>query len=140
MHELGIAQAVLEAVQKEVVRYPSARPVKVGLRIGELSGVDSEALGFALEAIVQGTEWRQVQFAIEFCPRRHQCEDCSREFVIVNYDLQCPHCGGRNSHCIGGEELELAFVEVEEHAASRSGTEGVERKCAHRGGAAPTFS
>jgi hydrogenase nickel incorporation protein HypA/HybF len=140
MHELGIAQAVLEAVHKEAARYPSSRLVRVGLKVGELSGVDMEALRFSLEAIVRGTEWQAVQFEIEFCPRRHKCADCGREFVVKDYDLQCPQCGGPHSRCIGGEELDLAFVEVEEHAAGGSGTEGIERECAPRSGTAPALS
>src|SRR5512140_3574236 len=46
MHELSIASSVLEAVTKEAERRPNSRIVKVGLRIGELAGVDCDALSF----------------------------------------------------------------------------------------------
>ena len=46
MHELSIANAILDAVRKERERLNGARVIKVGVRIGELAGVDPEALSF----------------------------------------------------------------------------------------------
>ena len=65
MHELGIAEATLDAVRKESARYPNTRVVRVGLRIGELAGIDASALQFAFEAIVQGTEFETLHLEIE---------------------------------------------------------------------------
>jgi len=118
MHELGIAEATLDAVRKESARYPNTRVVRVGLRIGELAGIDASALRFAFEAIVQGTEFETLHLEIESCPQKRKCKDCGLDFVVRNYDPQCPDCHGLHCSCIGGEELDLAFVEVEEYAAS----------------------
>jgi hydrogenase nickel incorporation protein HypA/HybF len=118
MHELGIAEATLIAIEKEAARYPGSRVTRVGMRIGELSGVDPLAFRFAFEAIVQGTEFERVQLEIETLPRKELCTECEHEFTVQDYDLQCPKCLGRKTKCIGGEELDLAFVEVEEYAAS----------------------
>jgi hydrogenase nickel incorporation protein HypA/HybF len=118
MHELGIAEATLDAVRKEAARYPNTRVARVGLRIGELAGIDPAALRFAFEAIVQGTEFEALQLEIESLPQKGRCMDCGRDFVVRNYDLQCPDCHGLYCGCIGGDELDLAFVEVEEYAAS----------------------
>jgi hydrogenase nickel incorporation protein HypA/HybF len=118
MHELGIVEATLAAIAKEAARYPNTRPVRAGLRIGELSGVDESALRFAFDAVVPGTEFEGLSLEIEYCPRTQSCLDCGREFIVNDYDLQCPDCQGFQSKCIAGEELDLAFVEVEEYAAS----------------------
>jgi hydrogenase nickel incorporation protein HypA/HybF len=118
MHELGIAEATLDAVRKEAARYPNTQVARVGLRIGELAGVDPSAFRFCFEAIVQGTEFERLLLEIEYCPRKQRCLDCGREFAVQNYSLQCPNCNGLNSDCIGGDELDLTFVEVEEYAAS----------------------
>jgi hypothetical protein len=37
---MGIASSILEAVEKELLRYPGCRATKVGVRIGEFAGVD----------------------------------------------------------------------------------------------------
>jgi hydrogenase nickel incorporation protein HypA/HybF len=118
MHELGIAEAVLTAIQNEGARFPDSRIIRVGLRIGELAGVDAEALRFAFEAVVLGSEFEPLRLEIEFCPRRQQCRGCGQDFVVHDYNLRCPNCHGFENDCIGGDELDLAFVEVEEYAAS----------------------
>ncbi|HEX6805576.1 MAG TPA: hydrogenase maturation nickel metallochaperone HypA [Terriglobales bacterium] len=118
MHELGIAQSVLEAVSAAAARHHGARPVKIAMRIGELAAVDPDALRFAFEALTRETEWQGLQLEIEPCPRRHRCLDCGTEFVIKDFDFQCPHCAGLRNECISGDELQLAYLELEEHEPS----------------------
>jgi len=69
MHELSIANSVLEAVQKEMTRRPRARLTKIGLRIGEFSGVEESSLRFCLEVLVRDTEMRDAVLDIERGPR-----------------------------------------------------------------------
>jgi hydrogenase nickel incorporation protein HypA/HybF len=114
MHELGIAHSVLDAVRTEAERHPGAFPVKVAVRVGELAGVDPDALAFSFEVLTSKTEWARVVLEVQTCPRKHCCRDCGNTFRIVDYDFACPACGGLHSECIGGEELELAYVELEE--------------------------
>jgi hydrogenase nickel incorporation protein HypA/HybF len=114
MHELGIANSVLEAVRAEALRRPGTRVRKVGLLLGELAGVDGDALAFCFESLVQETELADVPLEIEFCRRRHRCRGCTESFLVVNYQTVCPRCGSADTVCIGGEELELSFLELEE--------------------------
>jgi hydrogenase nickel incorporation protein HypA/HybF len=118
MHELGIAEEVLVAIQKETARHLNSRVTGAGLRIGELAGVDASALRFAFEAIIGGTEFEALRLEIEFCPRRQNCRDCGKDFEVQDYDLRCPNCHSLESDCIGGNELDLAFVEVEKYDAN----------------------
>jgi len=118
MHELGIAEETLEAIQREAARYPNTRVIRVGLRIGELSGVDLSALQFAFDAILPGTRCEGMKLEMESVPRKHRCTDCGTEFVVRDYEFDCPQCHSFQTRCIGGEELDLAFVEVEEYAAN----------------------
>jgi Zn finger protein HypA/HybF involved in hydrogenase expression len=37
------------------------------------------------------------------------------EFEVKDYDFQCPRCETFAPDCITGDELELAFLEVEDH-------------------------
>jgi len=87
MHEMGIASSVLEAVGKELRRYPGERASKVGLRIGEFAGIDCESLRFCFEALVKNTDYEPLEVDLQWC----RAED-----------------GGR------GDELEIAYMELEE--------------------------
>jgi hydrogenase nickel incorporation protein HypA/HybF len=115
MHELGIANSILEAVRSELTRYPGERPTKVGVRIGELSAVDEETLRFCFEAITHDTDLHELQLEIEQCPHRQRCSGCGCEFLVRDYDHRCPRCAVTEGQCIGGEELDLAYLEVEHH-------------------------
>ena len=114
MHELAIANSVLEAVEAETARRPGAVPLKVGVRVGELSGIDADALAFGFEALVAGTEWRNVKLEIEKKPREHRCRQCGAVFRVTDYDFICPTCNSIETEFTGGDELELLYLEMEE--------------------------
>jgi hydrogenase nickel incorporation protein HypA/HybF len=118
MHELGIAQSVIEAVQVEAARHPGARLSKVAVRVGELAAIDPDALRFSFDALTRETELEGLNLEIEVCPRRHRCLDCSNEFDVKDFVFACPHCSSTRNDCISGEELELAYLELDEHEPS----------------------
>ena len=113
MHELGIAGAILDRVQQEAQRHPGARMLKVGVRVGELSGVDPDALAFGFEALVKDTPWEPLPLEITFCRRRQFCMACGHEFVGENIALNCPSCGDQDTAFIGGDELDIDYIEVD---------------------------
>src|SRR5208337_4427711 len=112
MHELSIANAILDAVREERARLNAVRVIKVGVRIGELAGVDPEALSFGFEVLVKDTDLAPLALAIESTSRRHECPHCKCVFTVVEYQVDCPACGSKETRCIGGDELELAYLEV----------------------------
>ena len=67
MHEMGIASSILDAVQKELLRYPGYRASRVGVRIGELAGVDGESLHFCFDAMVKDSRFAPLELDIEAC-------------------------------------------------------------------------
>ena len=69
MHEVGIAASVLEAVRTEVGQRPGFRAATVGLRIGELAGVDPESLQFAFDALVKDSELEPLSLSVEWLPQ-----------------------------------------------------------------------
>ena len=66
MHEMGIAASILDAVEKEVVRYPGYRAAKILVRIGEYAGVDTESLRFCFDAIVKDSPLAPLELAIDW--------------------------------------------------------------------------
>ena len=114
MHEVGIANAIIEAGQLEAARRAGSKLMRIGVRVGTLAGVDMEALRFAFTAITQGTELGAVDFEIQSCPRRNLCLDCDCRFESALYSDPCPDCGSGRAVMVGGEELDLAYVELED--------------------------
>ena len=116
MHEMGIANSILEAVTTELRRYPGSCARKIGVRIGELSAVDPESLQFSFQALTRDTKFESLALEVEFVPRCQSCRACGLEFQVRDYKFDCPRCGSLDSKCIAGEELDLAYIEVEGHA------------------------
>jgi hydrogenase nickel incorporation protein HypA/HybF len=65
MHEVAVAGGILEAVRAEAAARKPARAVKVGVRIGEMAGIDPESLAFCFEALVKGTDLEPLELEIE---------------------------------------------------------------------------
>ena len=114
MHEFAIASSVLDAVRTEAGLRPGMRVSKIGVRIGDLSGLDPDALSFCFEALTKETDFESVILEIERKPRRHRCSRCSNEFAVVNYETSCPDCGEELTVFLSGDELELAYLEMED--------------------------
>ena len=113
MHEMSIAGSMLEAVRDESSRH-NAHVLAVGVRIGELSGVDSESLRFCFETLVQDTDLAPLSLHIEHLAWRNRCRQCARDFAVEKYRTECPQCGSADTQTTGGQELEFAYMEIEE--------------------------
>jgi hydrogenase nickel incorporation protein HypA/HybF len=113
MHELGIAASILDSVQAEAERQQGLHICKVGIRVGELAGVDSDALQFGFECLVKGTSFEPLALEIESVPRMQRCA-CGNEFRMTDYDPHCPRCGEFMTECVSGDQLEIVFMEVDE--------------------------
>lgn len=121
MHELGIAASVLQEAQQEAQRHLGARLRKVKVRVGEFSGVNPEALSFGFEVLVRDAGLEPLELEIETCPRRQRCPACQQTFRVAEYDLRCPSCGSPGTEFAGGDELELASLEMEDYEPSAAG-------------------
>jgi hydrogenase nickel incorporation protein HypA/HybF len=124
MHELGVANSVLQEARQEALRHPGARLRKVRVRVGEMSGVNPEALMFCFQTVVRESTPEPVELEIENCARRQRCSACDLTFVVTDYDLRCPSCGTQETEFAGGDELELASLEMEDYETSPAGAQG----------------
>jgi hydrogenase nickel incorporation protein HypA/HybF len=114
MHELAIAQAILERAAATSERCGGGRVLKIGLRVGEISGVEPDALAFGIEALSKDTPMAGVALEIERPGRKLRCTACASEFAPEGFAVACPACGNAASECIAGNELHVTFIELED--------------------------
>jgi Zn finger protein HypA/HybF involved in hydrogenase expression len=50
-------------------------------------------------------------------PVRHHCQGCGNNFEASSSEHPCPQCGHPHTEMIGGEELRLLDMEVDDDAA-----------------------
>ena len=113
MHELSIAESILDAVRKEIALHPGTVPTRVGIKIGSMAAIDSESLTFCFDAIVTGTEWANLKLETNVVPAQRICNNCRDVFVVEDYNSICPACGSSETLPDGGDELDLEYLEVE---------------------------
>ncbi len=114
MHELSIAQSLVEAVSEAALRAGAQRVTAVHLRLGVLAGVVKEALLFSYDVATQGTLLEGSTLHIEEVPLVIVCDACgARSTIPINRGFACPSCGALHTRIVQGKELEIASVEIE---------------------------
>lgn len=132
MHELSIATAILDRLELERLKLPQEHIAKVAVRVGEVSGVDPDALYFAFEVIVRDSKWEPLAIELLPVPRVQRCPRCALEFSAGPFDTACPACQELRTETIRGTELEIAYIEVDDEADRRR-NQSSEREPAYRG-------
>ena len=112
MHELSIAQALIEAAGEAA---GAARVTRVRVRVGALSGVAPEALRFSFDVAAAGTACEGAELEIDCIELAVRCPVCRQEKVPAEpYLLICPDCGS-SAPRLRGRELELVELELVDH-------------------------
>jgi hydrogenase nickel incorporation protein HypA/HybF len=113
MHELSIAVSMVERILEESESRGGLQVKAVHLRLGALSGVDSDALAFSYEIACEGTSLAGSKLVIDAVPVMIYCESCSMECPVESVQLiACPHCRMPSERILRGRELEVAALEV----------------------------
>jgi hydrogenase nickel incorporation protein HypA/HybF len=108
MHELAIAESVIEAVLAKT----GDRPVRlVRLQIGRLSGVVPDALEFSFELAATGTPLEGARLQIDEPAGRLHCRSCNSDVGRDDLIMLCD-CGSADVEVTAGRELALLSVEV----------------------------
>ena len=120
MHELGLAQSILEIAESHVPaeRARLARVVRV--RVGRLVGVVVDSLEFCFEGIVRGTPWAGARLEVTVVPVVCACAACRGEFAAEEPVFACPECGSREIRLLAGDELSVREIELDDERAEES--------------------
>ncbi len=114
MHELSIAQEILEIVRQNLPAHPVQPLRKVTVRIGEMAGVVPDSLEFCFEAITNKTVFEGARLAIERVPVVLHCTACGADSALENLAFFCPSCGSTGVEMLSGNELQVVDIEVDD--------------------------
>jgi hydrogenase nickel incorporation protein HypA/HybF len=113
MHELSIAQNIINIVRAEMRRYDAKILKSVRLEIGAMSSVVSDSLSFCFDALISDTEFEGARLIIDIIPLHGICAGCDIEFEIKDYCFKCPFCMGRDITTVSGRELSIVEMEID---------------------------
>ncbi len=137
MHELSLAQSILDTVLEIAEDRGAERVLKVEIRVGEFTLVNPEQLRFCLEALAEGTPAEGAEFEIELERGRLRCRECGAEWRTDEeeslkdlqdpalhaafgsdelpslLDLKCPKCGSKSVEIRDGDSCEVRSIRLE---------------------------
>ncbi len=111
MHELSIAQELLDIIFVNAEEAGIRSVSEVNLRIGEYAGIFPDSLQFAFEVLSQDKMTEGASLNIEHVAPRFVCQKCQTE--LKRGEERCNRCGSSDIRMIGGDELELVSFEGE---------------------------
>ncbi len=114
MHELSIAQDILDIIRQNLPGDAPRRVRTVRVRIGDMAGIVPDSLEFCFQAITPGTVCEGATLAIERVPVVLRCNDCGRESALEHLLFACPSCGSTAVAMISGNELHVVEFEIDD--------------------------
>ena len=112
MHELALLQELCTLASRAAAEQGASRIHRLELRVGELGGVDPQALRQAFAVVAATAPWQGVELQLEVVPTRCFCSHCEQPFRPTDVIHACPTCGALSRQVMEGRELELVALEV----------------------------
>lgn len=111
MHELAIATSVLQGVLDHA---EGRRVTRVQLKIGHLRQVVPSSLQFNWELVTKGTVADGATLGIESIEAVGACRECGGKTPQERFPFRCGQCESFDLEVIGGDELLIDWLEVDD--------------------------
>ena len=112
MHEMSLAEGVLQLIEDAARQDRFKRVTAVWLEIGQLSSVEPEAMAFCFAAVTRGTVADGARLEIITLPGQGWCAACTRTVPMTEVFGECPLCGGFPLRVTAGTEMRVKELEV----------------------------
>jgi len=114
VHELSIAENIVEIAVASLKGNGRAVVREIELEIGTLSGIEIDALTFAMDAATKHTPLQHAEVRILTVQGRARCNACAAEYDAADFFSPCPACGGFDSTTLQGEEMRVKSLLVQD--------------------------
>ncbi|HET6272605.1 MAG TPA: hydrogenase maturation nickel metallochaperone HypA [Bacteroidota bacterium] len=114
MHEMSIAESIIEIVQQHLPKDEGCKVRSVTLRVGALAGVVPESLEFCFTALTTDTPLEGARLTIGRVPLTVTCRACSVTSEIDLESFVCPACKNSNIEVLSGMELQVTEIETDD--------------------------
>lgn len=112
MHELGVANEILDIALLEAVRHAAKKVTSIRMRVGVLRSIEPENLSFLFEHLARGTPAEGAHLEIVEEPVRIECEACGVS-EAPSFTWECPRCKGSAVSVTGGDSLSILSLDVD---------------------------
>ena len=113
MHELAIAQELIETAVAALPTGEEMQVVALHVQLGAAAGVSEAELRFGFEVMSASSPLAGARLEIEMLPAVVYCPTCNGEFALAEASCACcPMCGSAAVQVVGGKDLTLAKIDV----------------------------
>lgn len=112
MHELSLAEGLIEILTEEASKQAYRQVRKVVLEIGEFSHVAPDAMRFCFEIAAQGSVAEGAVLDLTFRQAMGECRRCGESVVMHSRYDACPACGAYGIRVVEGEDMSIKYIEV----------------------------
>jgi hydrogenase nickel incorporation protein HypA/HybF len=112
MHEMALAEGVLQLIEDAARQQNFARVSTVWLEIGQLAGVEVEAMKFCFDAVTRDSIADGARLEIIATPGSGWCMECSATVALAEVYGACPQCGRHQVQVTHGTEMRVKELEV----------------------------
>lgn len=113
MHEMSLAESVLQIIEDSARAQNFQRVRHVTLEIGQLAAVEPEAMRFCFDAVTRGSLAEGARLEIVETPGAGRCFDCGKTAPMQEKYGLCPHCGSARLEVVAGKEMRVKDLGVE---------------------------
>lgn len=112
MHELSIAQSIIAIVEKSLPEDFTGVVENIGLQVGELSGIEVDALSFSFSILKEKSKIPHSNLTIEKIVAKALCKSCGAEFFLKSFGESCLQCNSLQYSIVQGKELKVLKITV----------------------------
>ena len=109
---MSLAEGVLQLIEDAARQQEFSRVSTVWLEIGQLAGVEVEAMRFCFDAVTRGSLAEGARLEIIATPGSGWCMQCSQTVALTEVFGACPQCGRHQVQVTGGTEMRVKELEV----------------------------
>lgn len=120
MHELAMAQSIMDSVIDNAEKHGATAVTNVILEIGSLAMLNPEQVQFLLGVLKEDTIAQDAEFVIKEIPAKIKCLDCGYEGEAIVDDsdhyapmINCPKCNTYRVEVINGKDVIVQNISVE---------------------------
>lgn len=113
MHEFSLAIEVINLAERETERNKAEVIQEITIEVGDMSGVEADAFGVALELLVKDSILDGTRIRIIKVPGKGKCIACNLEFEMTERMATCPECHSYPSEIEGGQVFRVVDMVVE---------------------------
>ncbi len=113
MHEMSLCEGIVQILEEQAAIQHYTRVRRVWMEIGQLSGIEIEALRFSFDVVCRDTLAEGAKLDIIEVPGQAWCLPCARTITVSQRHDPCPKCGSYQIQVTGGDEMRIKELEVD---------------------------